>query len=192
MRESIERRTIPASGRRPMLRAPERSRTLACGAFVALMLGMAGCATVPAHVPVSGSASDVAQLAGDWSGEYWGGPSGRSGSITFQLGAGSDTAHGSVNMVARSATGVTSTPRTVAGEAGGTTVQELTVTFVHAEGGGVTGRLDAYTDPACNCAAYTTFDGRIKGDVVEGTFSTSHGAGSSVATGKWKVKRKKV
>ena len=191
MRERIERRIVSISDRRPVLRASRRSPAVARGALVALVLMVAGCATVPANMPVSGSASDVARLAGDWSGEYWGGPSGRNGAISFHLAAGSDSAQGTVGMVYPGAPlGV---PRAVDSKRIQIVmVQDLAVTFVHAAGGGVTGRLDPYTDPACDCTAFTTFDGRIHGDVIDGTFSTSHGAGSSTATGKWKVKRRKA
>jgi hypothetical protein len=39
-------------------------------------------------------------------------------------------------------------------------VQELTIRFVAVEGGEVTGELDPYRDPDCDCRAYTRFRGR--------------------------------
>jgi hypothetical protein len=190
MRELIEHRIDSIADRRPVPRTSPCSPAGARAALVALVIGMAGCATVPASMPVSGSASDVARLAGDWSGEYWGGPSGRTGAISFHLAAGSDSAQGTVTMAYPGAPpGV---PRSVGGDRVQVMIQELNISFVRAEAGGVTGRIDPYTDPACDCTAFTTFNGRIQGDVIDGTFTTSHGTGSSIATGKWKVKRRKA
>jgi hypothetical protein len=152
----------------------------------------AGCATTPAHVPISGAPSDVAQLAGDWSGEYWGAANGRSGVITFQLEAGADTAHGQVTMINRQAfRQADASSGALRSNPSGMTLEALTVKFVHAEGGGVTGHLDPYTDPACNCTAFTTFSGKVHGDAIDGTFVTTHGTGTPSVTGKWKVRRKK-
>src|SRR5262249_6097578 len=153
-------------------------KLLAAGAVVLL----AGCAGTSPRTPVSGTASDVALLAGEWNGDYWGGAHGRSGAITFHLEAGTDTAHGQVTMIsnaqhARPAlnSGATQTPAPMS-------AQSLAITFVHAEGGGVSGSLDPYEDPDCHCTAHTTFMGRIKGDAITGTFTTTHDTGGGSVT----------
>jgi len=69
------------------------------GATAALLI--AGCAGTSPRTPVSGTISDVALLAGEWSGDYSGGAHGRTGGISFHLEAGTDTAHGSVTMLSR-------------------------------------------------------------------------------------------
>ena len=33
--------------------------------------------------------------------------------------------------------------------------------------------MDPYTDPACDCEVETTFVGRVAGDTIEGTFTTT-------------------
>jgi hypothetical protein len=66
------------------------------------------CASTPETVPLVGSRSDVSSLVGEWSGEYDGGSSGRSGSIVFVLRSAADTARGDVMMIPR-AFGETST-----------------------------------------------------------------------------------
>ena len=47
------------------------------------------------------------------------------------------------------------------------------------EGGAVQGTMDPYHDPQCDCQVNTTFVGRISGDTIEGTFTTTpSGAGA--------------
>jgi hypothetical protein len=171
-------------------RIESRARTRSIGAL-ALMLALGGCATTPPAMPVSGSAADLSRLAGEWSGEYWGARNGRSGVITFHLEAGADSAFGSVLMIAGHAPrGAGTTSTNTAGAASQPVSTELTVRFVRAEGGGVDGRLDPYTDPECNCTAFTTFSGQNKGDVIEGTYTIAHGGDTPGASGKWKVRRR--
>ena len=159
-------------------------------AIAALLI--AGCAGTSPHTPVSGTKSDVALLAGEWSGDYWNGAHGRTGAISFHLEAGTDTAHGQVTMISRGERARPSVDGGVPQNPAPMTSQALAITFVHAEGGGVSGQLDPYEDPDCHCTAYTTFRGRIKGDAISGTFTTHHGTGGASVTGNWKVKRKKA
>ena len=150
-----------------------------------------GCAatTPPAPVPVSGAPADVSLLAGEWEGEYHGDSRGRSGVITFRLAAGADTASGDVIMFAnegRTTVGSGDTRNT------GPTAfpQGLTIRFVRAAQGQVNGALDPYRDPECNCTVTTTFEGRLRGDVIEGRYVTAR-SGADALHGTWKVTRKK-
>ena len=68
----------------------------------------------------------------------------------------------------------------------------LSIAFVRAVGGGVHGRIAPYRDPDCGCELETRFEGRIRGDVIEGTFSSRPVDGGAVQTGTWKVKRRKT
>src|SRR5256886_5468755 len=52
-------------------------------------------------VPVGGTAGDMAALAGQWEGSYSSASTGRSGSISFTLSAGNDSAFGDVIMIPR-------------------------------------------------------------------------------------------
>src|SRR2546430_3957423 len=52
-------------------------------------------------VPVGGTAGEVAALAGQWEGSYSSASTGRSGSISFTLSAGNDSAFGDVIMIPR-------------------------------------------------------------------------------------------
>ena len=74
----------------------------------ALLLTVVACHYRPWPVRLEGRSSDLANLAGEWVGEYSGSQSGRSGSIIFRLAAGRDTAYGDVLMIdGRSASAAT-------------------------------------------------------------------------------------
>src|SRR2546430_1255476 len=144
-------------------------------------------------VPVGGTAGEVAALAGQWEGSYASAATGRSGSISFTLSAGSDSAFGDVIMIPRgwgrplqawngqAAAGTDARPRSAV----------LTIRFVRVTGGRVTGTLAPYADPETGARLFTTFEGRLDGDTIEGTYST-RGAGSGDAqTGQWNVTRRR-
>ena len=61
----------------------------------------ASCAFNGPPVPVSGTAADLEQLAGEWRGNYFGDVNhARRGTVMFRLVAGEDHAHGDVVMTA--------------------------------------------------------------------------------------------
>jgi hypothetical protein len=65
------------------------------------------------------------------------------------------------------------TPITVTGDSGDT----------------VSGVLDAYRDPQCDCSVLTTFTGRVNGDTIDGMFLTRGSQTAAPQTGTWRVKR---
>jgi hypothetical protein len=151
------------------------------------------CGGASTPVPVAGTASDLAALAGDWSGEYSSEESGRSGSIVFRLVGGTDSATGDVVMIPSwgggpGAGGVSRTGAPTPG-ANPPAPQVLAISFVRIEGGRVSGRLAPYTDPVCGCALVTVFEGQLKGDVLEGTYRSHHSAENRIVSGRWQVKR---
>ena len=162
--------------------------------LVALAGVSLACASKPTPITVTGDVGDRASLAGKWSGEYNSPATGRSGSIVFNLSPSGDAANGDVVMIpagqatalvpfgnaASTAGGVTQSP---------TTSQVLTIKLVRVSGDAVSGVLDAYRDPQCNCPVVTTFTGTVKGDTIEGTFSTSGSPLNAPQTGNWRVKR---
>lgn len=151
------------------------------------------CASKPTPVTIAGDPSDRASLAGKWSGEYNSPATGRSGSIVFNLSRSGDAANGDVVMIPRGY-GKALVPYANAATSAGTPVQTaptsqvLTIKLVRVSGDAVTGVLDAYRDPECDCPVVTTFSGTVKGDTIEGTFSTS-GSSNTPHTGTWRVKR---
>ena len=159
----------------------------AIGILFAVCVVAAGCASTPAEVRIEGAPTELSALAGDWEGEYSSAATGRLGSIVFKLVAGEDHAHGDVLMIPR---GSSDPYRPRGGEgpapAGGS--QLLTIRFVRAEGGRISGTLDPYWDPDCDCEVTTTFVGQVKGDAIEGTFTSERTAGR--VFGNWKVSRR--
>ena len=163
---------------------------VAIGCCLVLALFACGCASTTPAVPVQGSAADLSLLAGEWSGEYVGDAGGRRGVITFNLAAGADTAQGDVIMFPqqRYTTRLVDDPQ----KTGSMPMpQDLSIRFVRAAGGQVSGQLDAYTDPECKCTVTTIFEGRLKGDVIEGHYISHRDGRADPMRGQWKVKRRR-
>jgi hypothetical protein len=160
---------------------------------LAVALVAAACAFNPPPVPIDAPAADLERLAGQWTGTYERPNSGRAGSIEFNLVYGEDHAHGDVVMIPAGSHHSYQSWRE-GGIVGGRldAVQELTIRFVAVEGGEVTGELDPYRDPDCDCRAYTRFRGRLRGDVVEGTFVTRTTQDAGPVQGTWKVTRRRA
>jgi len=153
-----------------------------------LILLLAGCSGAPApKIRVSGAPSAVATLAGRWTGNYRISDGTRRGVVEFDLAPGDTAATGSVIMQPRSqATDETLAPR---GDLPHPVGAALTVRFVEVANGLVRGELDPYTDPDCACMVHTVFEGRQKGDRIEGTFSIRNTATGTSQTGEWSVSR---
>jgi hypothetical protein len=134
-------------------------------------------------VPVGGT--DMSSLVGKWVGDYSSTETGRSGSIVIEFKSGGKVARGDVLMqpkgysasAAPGADPLKSMP------------QVLSISFVNVEGGAIKGTMDPYTDPSCNCQVDTTFVGKLSGDTIEGTFSTTPSGQNAPKVGKWKVTR---
>jgi hypothetical protein len=155
---------------------------------------LTGCATAPqTPVPLVGAARDVAVLAGRWDGGYSSAATGRNGSISFTLTPSGDSAFGDVVMIPRGFGRPLQAWDRPAAPAGTTAPRSavLTISFVRVAGGQVAGTLAPYPDPETGARLFTAFEGRLQGDVIEGTYTT-HAAGAVEGqTGQWKVTRKK-
>jgi hypothetical protein len=154
-----------------------------------LAFTLTACGASRAPVPVSGA--DVSALTGEWAGEYSSGQSGRSGSITFTLRAAGDSAFGDVIMIpsglGRPVKPYTEDRAVDPTSPAATTL--LTIRFVRVEHGHVSGSLDAYADPQTGERLFTTFDGELKGNQIEGTYTTRLQSGIT-QTGRWSVLRR--
>ena len=151
------------------------------------------CASKPTPITVTGDTGDRASLAGRWVGEYNSPVTGRSGSIVFNLSPSGDAANGDVVMIPRGY-GKALTPYGATSSAGvqmqNTAIsQVLTIKLVRVSGDTVSGVLDAYRDPQCDCPVVTTFTGRVDGDTIDGTFITRGSQTNTPQTGTWRVKR---
>jgi hypothetical protein len=162
--------------------------------LAALASVLLACASKPTPITVTGDVEDRASLAGKWSGEYNSPVTGRSGSIVFNLSSTGDAANGDVVMVPQ-AYGRALVPYGNVTATSGTAVQSpavsevLTIKLVRVSGDNVSGVLDAYRDPECDCPVVTTFTGRVNGDTIDGTFSTRGPQSTTPQTGTWRVKR---
>lgn len=156
---------------------------------VLALLAVLACQSIPETVPLVGSPTDVSSLVGEWSGEYDGGASGRSGSIVFVLRSATDTAHGDVLMIPR-ALRDQATAEARHGQLQLRSNQVLRIAFIRIASGDISGTLDPYTDPDCNCTVQTTFTGRLTGNTIEGTFVTRGSQLPREHTGRWRVTRK--
>jgi hypothetical protein len=135
--------------------------------FVTLLI-VAACGGGASEVAVKGPDLDLARLAGDWLGDYHGTESGRQGPIHFQLQLGQHTADGTVLM-------------------GG--ANPLKIQFISISHDKVSGKIDPYTDPQCQCQVQTEFDGTVAGNAIEGTFTTKVIGKDVEQHGSWSVKR---
>jgi hypothetical protein len=160
----------------------------AIGVLFVVSVVAAGCASTPAEVRIEGAPTELPALAGDWEGEYSSAATGRLGSIVFKLVAGEDHAHGDVLMIPRGSSDPYRPRGGGEGPAPAGASQLLTIRFVRAEGDRISGTLDPYWDPDCNCEVTTTFVGQVKGDTIEGTFTSERTAGR--VFGNWKVSRR--
>ena len=152
----------------------------------------AACGTAPqTPVPVAGTAVDVAALAGQWEGSYSSPATGRSGSISFSLTANGDSATGDVVMIPRGFGRPLQAWNRTAAPAGAIPQRPsvLTINFVRVARGRVSGTLAPYADPETGEQLFTTFEGRLQGDEIEGTFRTHTAGGSDTPEGQWKVTR---
>jgi hypothetical protein len=171
---------------------------LLCGA------SLAGCRSTPPPspaVPVLGSGSAKARLVGKWEGEYHSAETGRSGTIVFEFKG--DVARGDVLMLPKGATeplrpahpesaasASQAKPDGAAIDETLRNMQVLSIRFIETSEGALTGVLDPYIDPNCLCEVQTSFNGVIRGDRIDGSFTSKAVAGGPEVTGQWSVKRR--
>jgi hypothetical protein len=146
-----------------------------------------GCAGTNPPVTVVGPAADLRALSGNWFGDYSSVITGRTGTIVFELQAGSDSAWGRVVMTPRGAAGPIMPWQNPRGPL--PAPKELTIRFVRVVNDQVSGSLTTYADPVSGEPLFTVFQGRLVGDTITGTYSTKPTAGPGDQTGRWRVVR---
>jgi hypothetical protein len=147
----------------------------------------ASCSGRPAAVPVMGEPQDLSALSGEWNGTYKT-TAGRvrTGHLFFNLRPGKDTAIGYVVMTYPTEP-VTIDPYVYAAPVVQT--EQLSIAFVRATGGRVSGQIEPYKDPWCGCQLRTSFVGRVRGDKIVGTFTTQHLETNLITWGEWQASR---
>ncbi len=134
-----------------------------------------------ATVPVDGYAQDVARLEGVWTGEYACEATGRSGTLTFVLGAGATRAVAQLVMRPR-ATPEAPNPEPVV----------LALHIVDVDSATVRGVLAPYDDPEWKLPLETHFAGTLAGDRIEGAFDALPTTIDTIpASGRWWVARQR-
>jgi hypothetical protein len=150
---------------------------------------LAACASAPPPpVPITGDAAGLHRLDGEWVGDYWSGSTGRRGTIRFALEADVGAAWGEVWM--------DPAPPARTGAEGGhippgaAVSQPLQIRFVRVGSEGVvSGTLEPYRDPACDCLVSTTFHGEIDGDSIAGEYTTRGPRTYAETGGRWQARR---
>jgi hypothetical protein len=168
-------------------------RSILTAVVLAAGFGVA-CSSTPVSpsIAVEGAKNDVKLLSGKWKGEYESKQNGRSGSIIFEFKSGNE-GHGDVLMWPKGSKDPIKPAhgKDLSEEQIAKMPQVLTVSFVKSEKGLLTGTLDPYTDPDCNCDVRTTFAGTIDGDVMTGEFTIERwdNPGGRQVKGTWHMKR---
>jgi hypothetical protein len=154
-------------------------------ALAGLASSTTGCASRPPETEMSASDFDLDPLVGEWNGDYTNPEAGRSGTIAFTLRAGESSASGRVVMIPGKADSLAS--------AAAMARSVINIKFMRKEGNKVTGTLDPFRDPQCECTVTTNFEGTFTdARTIEGTFTTVPSkTGANVTGGKWKVIRRK-
>jgi hypothetical protein len=163
-------------------------------AAVGLAGGLAACRAGAPLVPVVGPKHAVAPLAGHWAGEYGSPLTGRSGTIDLTIADEGDSASGVVVMIpADFGQPLLPWRDTVfdVGPRSDALSTFLTIRLIWVEGTRVTGVLAPYADPQTGTRLITTFEGRVAGDTIAGTFVTHPGPTPGGETGRWFVTRER-
>jgi hypothetical protein len=167
-------------------------------AVMCLALISVSCASIAPPFQVYGHKGDIEQLSGRWAGEYVGGAEhGRRGSISFDLAAGDDHAHGTVLMftdgsrapVRRFEPGGPGRSQALR-DSSSNIDPLLTIRFAWVSNGVVEGVLDPYWDSDRGTAASTTFTGRVGRNSIDGTFTTQYADRAPSTGGTWSVSRR--
>jgi hypothetical protein len=143
-------------------------------------------------VRVMGPATDIRAITGTWVGDYSSALTGRTGVVSFTLRADGDSAFGDVLMTPNGARGSLrpwQDPRQPSPVA---PPHELSIRFVRVAGDHVSGSLTPYADPETGVRLFTSFEGRVVGDTISGTYTTRRTRDDENSpTGRWRVVRER-
>jgi hypothetical protein len=151
------------------------------------------CASKPPGIAITSSDFDLNPLVGVWRGTYTNPLAGRTGTIGFSLRAGESFASGNVVMIPKADSLLTPDEREMLNDEKPAGRAVIPIRFLRKEGGSLTGTLDPYRAPDCDCIVTTTFQGTFTDSgTIAGTFTTVPSkAGSTITSGTWKVTRVK-
>jgi hypothetical protein len=158
------------------------------GALV--LVALVACQYHPTPVTLQGEATSIASIRGDWSGEYWSASSERRGTMSFTIAATADSAFGDVIMLTPLGQQLRPVDAGDQHRLHSASAQALRIDFVRVGGGMVSGTLEPYIAPDCNCQVSTTFTGNVLGDTIRGTFVTNGRQGGN-RDGMWMMARRR-
>jgi len=168
-----------------------RRSLMACA--VAASIGpTAGCSLAMRSVPLSASHIQWEALGGEWRGTYQMDAYDRHGTIAFKLVAIEEQASGEVLMIPERTGWPYSQNRPVPGQPpdrAAPRTELLTIRFVEAADGTLSGTMVPYWDPDRRCTAHTSFTGVLDGDSVSGSVSSVCEDDVKVLRGRWRVRR---
>lgn len=154
-------------------------------AFALAALSTGACGGFQTAIPVTGPDSDRASLVGHWEGEFVGAVGRRTGIVDFDLTEPADTAFGVVVLIPhdpRPPEVVRDDPRPMS--------QPLEIEFIEIDDGMVRGALRLYRDPFDDGRIRTTFQGRLEGDSVSGTYEAVSLDTGALVSGRWEMHRR--
>lgn len=162
-----------------------------CWIVISIIFLLWGCNPSQNPVNLFGNKLDLKLLDGEWKGDYFSKDTGRSGTIEFTLIGEEDKAYGDVLMILRGSR----EPYHPIGfrdrvEVDPQFPELLTINFVEIMGGKVKGELTPYWDPEMQRRMYTTFEGVLQGDTIQGTYESRMEQSPIYFYGQWKVSRK--
>lgn len=152
---------------------------------------LAACHSQSPPVRLQGATEEIGALAGTWAGTYVGTESGRTGSILFTITPAGDSAKGDVVMTPAAQGPVTAADvSSPVHRMHSQSADALQITFVRVAAGTVEGSLEPYVAPDCKCVVSTVFRGTIKGNAIDGQFTT-RGVQGGEQRGTWRVERRR-
>jgi hypothetical protein len=156
---------------------------------VLALAGLGACQYRPTPVPLLGDAAGIAALRGEWTGEYWSGASERRGALNFTISTRADSAFGDVLMFTPLGQQIRPVDSGEQHRMHSASTQALRIDFVRVGAGMVSGTLEPYIAPDCDCQVSTTFTGNVVGDTIRGTFITN-GPQGGIRDGRWTMARR--
>ena len=154
-----------------------------------VLVGSAACQYRPTPISLQGEPASIAGLRGEWAGEYWSEGSERRGALNFSISSSADSAYGDVIMFTPLGQQVRPVDTGEIHRMHSGSTQALRIDFVRVGGGMISGTLEPYVAPDCNCQVSTTFTGNVAGDTLRGTFVTNGVQGGN-RDGRWMMARR--
>lgn len=134
--------------------------------------------------PVKETKVDFSEFAGKWEGKYESTATGRSGQVYLDLTSTGEKATGGIIMRPEES-GSASTNKMTYSDTKKQKAIPLTIDFVAAEGGKISGVVTPYFDPRFNTTMFTTFEGALEGNMMKGIFTVKIGDTGNSYTGTW-------